>query len=169
MAATLLGLTQALALMKALSLACLLFLASGISNAADFDYGSYKDSSIASAGSNLGIAAEVTWWLDAAHPKFHTVATYTGNSRPITAETKELIRHWEKAMQHKAGTSDMFASEIEVEQDGSRYWLPIQSQLVKPLSEEIHPGQATHLYILLVGAYKQAPVFIVNEFNLAEG
>ena len=146
-----------------------MLLSSVVSYAADFDYGAYKDSSISSAGSDLGIAPGVTWWLDASHPKFHTVATYTGNVRPITSETKQLIERWAKAMQHGPGTVEMFASEIEVQQGGARFWLPVQSQLIEPFQKEIRPGQATHLYILLVGAYKHAPVFIVNEFGLAEG
>ena len=137
--------------------------------AGDFDYGAYAESSIAVAGSNLGIAPGVAWWLDAAHSKFHTVAAYTGKIRPVGAETRELISRWANAMRHAPGTSEMFASEIEVEQEGRRYWLPIQSQLVAPLQREVRAGENAHLYLLLVGAYKQAPVLVVNEFDLAEG
>lgn len=154
--------------MKAVLLVCLFLLTSRVSHAADFDYGAYKDASIAAAGSDLDIAPEVTWWLDAAHPMFHTVATYTGNVRPIARETKGLIDRWAKAMQHGPQISGLFTSEIEVQQGDTRYWLPIQSQLIKPLREEVRAGQAAHFYILLVGAYKQVPVFIVNEFNLSD-
>ena len=138
-------------------------------SAQDFDYSAYKDSSIAAAGSDLGIDPETTWWLDAAHAKFHTIATFTGKFRPVEPGTKSLIDKWAVAMGHDPELAAMFSSEIEVSQDGQLYWLPIQKILVEPLKSEVKPGHETHVYIILIGAYKLAPVFGVSEFNAAEG
>lgn len=155
--------------MKALLLSCLLLIPTATCMAGDFDYGAYQDSSLASVGSNLDISPEITWWLDAAHSKFHTVATFTGQVRPIPDETRGLIDHWAKAMGHGKAIAAMFTSEIEVQQGNEVYWLPIQEQLVGALREEVPAGREVHLYVLLIGAYKLAPVFGVNEFGAAEG
>ena len=155
--------------MRALLLSCLLLVATAPCLAADFDYGAYQDSSLASAGSNLNISPEITWWLDAAHSKFHTVATFTGQVRPIPTETQVLINRWAKAMGHGETTAALFTSEIEVQQGNEVYWLPVQEQLVDALRGEVPAGRQVHLYFLLIGAYKLVPVFGVNEFDAAEG
>ncbi len=137
--------------------------------AQEFDHSAYKESSIAAAGSDLGIDPRVTWWLDAAHAKFHTIATFTGRFRPVQPGTKSLIDQWAVAMNHDPALAAMFSSEVEVSQDGELHWLPIQEVLVEPLKNEVKVGSKAHLYIILIGAYKLQPVFGVSEFNLAEG
>jgi hypothetical protein len=154
--------------MKTLLLLVLLVIAPAALGA-EFDYAAYKDSSIAAAGSNLGIDPRADYWLDAAHARYHTVGAFTGKIRPLQPGTRSLLQKWAKAMGHGQDTAALFASEIEVRQDGVTYWLPIQQMLVEPLQREVAPGSRAHLYILLVGAYEQVPVFAVSEFDAAEG
>ena len=154
--------------MKTLLL-CVLLIFTPAVIADEFDYAAYKDSSIAAASSNLEIDPRANYWLDAAHAKYHTIGIFTGHIRPLQLGRRSLLQYWAKAMGHGPETAAMFVSEIEILQDGSIYWLPIQKVLVEPLQHEVALGSRTHLYILLVGAYEQVPVFTVNEFNAVEG
>lgn len=155
--------------MRVFLLSCLLLTVASTCEATDFDYGAYRDSSLAAAGSDPDISPTYTWWLDASHPKYHSVATFTGHVRSVSPETRELIEHWAKSMGHDLATAAMFTSEIEVRQADKTYWLPIQEALIAPIRREVPAGRSVHLYFLLIGAYKGMPVFGINEFDAVEG
>lgn len=135
----------------------------------DFDYGSYQTTQLDQVATSLDIDPRANYWFDAAHPKYHTTATFTGNTRAVTAEFKTYIEAWAKTMGHPAAYHEMFQSEIEVRQGSLTYWLPIQHQLVAPFIEEVPAGTEVHLYVLLVGALNHVPVFAVSEFNVVGG
>ncbi|HEV2608470.1 MAG TPA: hypothetical protein VGT79_10870 [Xanthomonadaceae bacterium] len=142
-----------------------LLLATQPATSGEFNYAAYKESSISAAGSDLGIDPGADYWLDMGYSKFNTDAIFTGNVRPLQAVTRTLIQKWATAARAGKKTAEMYTSEIEVTQDGTNYWLPIQQALVEPLRHEVKAGTSAHFYVLLVGAHKGVRVFVVNEFN----
>lgn len=135
--------------------------------AGDFDYDSYTTAQLADVSASLEIDPRVNYWFDAAHPKYHTVVTFTGNTRVVSPGVKTYIEKWVKTMGHPVAYYEMFQNEIEVKQGSSTYWLPIQQPLVAPFSREVPANAKVHLYVLLMGALNHVPVFAVSEFNTA--
>lgn len=150
--------------MRSLLLAALLAIAVP-AHGGDFDYGAYRTARLADIAAGLQIDPRVRYWLDAAHPKYHAVAVYTGRTRVISPGVQAFVKQWASAMQHPVATQRMFVREIEVQQGGVTYWMPIQQALVAPLAREVPAGREVHLYLLLMGAYNRVPVFAVNEFD----
>lgn len=103
--------------------------------------------------------------LDAAHPRYRTRATFTGNTRPLSGDVRMLVRLWRQAMQHPPAYDQLFVSEVEVMQDGQRYWMPIQQPLMAPFIAEVHKGHPVTLYVLLLGGIDGMPVLTVSEFQ----
>lgn len=96
--------------------------------------------------------------------------TYTGRSRSISSKRKELIKDW---LIKTYGTNKeyvkLFDTEFLFTEDAVEYWLPIQSQLIQPLKEELKKGEGVILYVAWIGARKESDkidwVFLVNEFE----
>ncbi len=135
----------------------------------EFDYGAYETAQLDKVAAGLEIDPRVNYWFDAAHPKYHTIATFTGNKRVVAAGVKTYIGKWVGTMGHPSAYAEMFQSEIEVTQGSGTYWLPIQQQLVAPFDQEVPAGAEVHLYVLLMGTYNHVPVFAVSEFNVVGG
>lgn len=135
----------------------------------DFDYAAYQTVQLAEVAAGLEIDPRVNYWYDAAHPKYHAMATYSGNMRAVSPEMRTYVEQWVKTMGQPDYYHKMFQSEIEVTQGSSTYWLPIQQPLVAPFGHEVAAGTQVHLYVLLLGAINQVPVFVVSEFNAVGG
>ena len=145
-----------------------LFSIAALAFAADFDYGAYEPAKLADAASGSDVDPRADYWFAADYPRYHTLATFTGKIRPIDPGVKAFIAMWIKATGHPATDGDMFKTQVEIKQDAAVYWLPIQQVLVEPLQKEVTAGGRVNLYVLLMGAYRHAPVFTVNEFDAAE-
>jgi hypothetical protein len=151
--------------MRVLLLLTLLIISAQPSLGGNFNYDSYKTAQLADVVAGMNIDLNVNYWFDAAHPKYHTLATFTGNTRALPPSVKAYIEKWVKTMGHPPTYHEMFQREIEVRQGSSTYWLPIQQQLVAPFAQEVRAGSKVHLYVLLMGAINHTPVFAVSEFN----
>jgi hypothetical protein len=97
--------------------------------------------------------------------------TYTGRSRNIPAKRKELLKDWlitTYGPDSKAYLK-LFDTEVLFTEAGVEYWLPIQSQLIESLNEELKKGEIIFIYVAWVGARKESDkidwVFVVNEFE----
>ena len=130
----------------------------------EFDYASYRASSLPEAAAHLEIDPSADYWLDASTPKYHSVAIFTGRIRPIAQDTKTLMSHWATALPQSSSHMGLFTAEAEMTQGSSIYWMPIQGVLVGPIQTEVPAGTKVHLYLLLLGANKAGPVFVINEF-----
>ncbi|GAA0887155.1 hypothetical protein [Rhodanobacter soli] len=150
--------------MRTAILIVLLALAAPVSGR-DFDYSSYKTVSLADAAAALAVDPRANYWLDAAHPRYHALATFTGKTRKLAPGVKGFIVMWVKAMQHPAEYVDFFKMEVQIRQGTTDYWMPIQDVLVKPFEDQVRPGDQVDLYLLLMGAYEHAPVFAISGFN----
>jgi hypothetical protein len=135
----------------------------------DFDYGAYKTARLADIAADLDIDPRADYWFDAAHSRYHTVATFTGNTRLVSSDVSAFIETWVKSMGHPSAYAEMFQNEIEIRQGSSTYWLPIQQQLVATFLQEVPAGAKVNLYVLLLGALDHKSVFSVSEFNAAGG
>ena len=153
--------------MKRILLLLVLALAT-VASAEDFDQAAYRSADLAevAAMQKEEIGPEsVTYWLDAAHPKYAATVSYTGRSRLIDAGIESLILRWVKAMGHPDRYNEMFKIEVEVRHGLGTYWMPIQDSLVPPWREEMSEGDRAEVQVLLLGAYERAPVFTIAGFE----
>ncbi len=150
--------------MRALLAVLLLATTSFASWGGEFDYASYRSSSLPDAVAQLGVDPRADYWLDASTPKYQAVAVFTGKTRPISPNTKALMSYWATALPESSGHMALFTVEAEMTQDDSTYWMPIQDILLEPLKSEVPAGASVQLYLLLIGATKVGPVFVINEF-----
>ena len=55
--------------------------------------------------------------------------TYAGRFRDISEDTQRLVKAWSQAM-NVPGMLDTFKREVQVREDATEYWLPVQETLV---------------------------------------
>ncbi|MGH9765859.1 MAG: hypothetical protein ACREAB_00375 [Blastocatellia bacterium] len=97
--------------------------------------------------------------------------TYTGQSRSIPQKRKELVKDWVTTTYgaNREEYVKLFDTEFLFIEDSVEYWLPIQSQLIQPLKDELKKGEEVILYVAWIGARKESDkidwVFLVNEFE----
>jgi hypothetical protein len=96
---------------------------------------------------------------------FTTTVTYLGEIRKIIPERSNYIEMWVKTYNMDPGSAKLFDQEILIEEDGKKYWLPIQYVLIPYLKKEVNVNENVILYIRLVGAINNDWVFFVNEFR----
>ena len=150
--------------MKKLFASLLLLFASSVP--AEFNYSSYTPQTI------IGIVAGIDevminsdYFIEGASIKHKVLVKYTGNQREATKKLNTFISYWVKTWGHNPEYLNYFNLELEVEESGKKYWLPIQSSLVEPFEQEVLPEKQVELYIMLLGGYKHHPVFSINEFR----
>ena len=97
---------------------------------------------------------------------------YTGRSRPISPQRKELIWDWLGTIFGREKRDEyvkMWDTEFLFTENLVEYWLPVQSPLVQALQKELEKGDDVTLYLAWVGARKESDkvdwVFFVNEFE----
>jgi hypothetical protein len=134
-------------------------------DAEGFDHSSYSPANLADATTSMEIDPRANYWLDASHPKYESVVTYSGAIRTIDPNVKRLITMWAKAMQHPDSVPDVFNHEVQVTQAGQTYWMPIQDVLLDPWREEMRRDTKATVYLLLMGAYERVPVFTIASFS----
>ena len=133
--------------------------------ASAFDYDAYKPMDLERAAPNLSQRpGGKTYHLDAAHPRYSSIVTFTGNIRPLTDDVRSLVNQWVAAMRHPQSYRELFQFEIEVVQDSRHYWMPIQQQLADAFKEEVAPRSLVKVYVLLLGGIDRTPVFAVSGF-----
>lgn len=132
---------------------------------AEFNYSSYQTETVEKAITNMGIDPEADYFIEAGNFKYNSLVKYTGSHRTTIPETQDFIDKWVKAMGHPIAYTELFTFEVEFEQNGILYWLPIQSTLVEPFAAEVSPQGNVILYIMAAGAVNQKPIFLINEFQ----
>ncbi|MDH5763365.1 MAG: hypothetical protein OEZ51_10310 [Nitrospinota bacterium] len=92
---------------------------------------------------------------------------YLGNQRELDARRGTLIVDmWGKSLRmDREMLARTFQKEIEVEENGRTYWLPIQDALLPPLEKEVGRNGAVELWVVFIGAIEKDMVFLVNEFQ----
>jgi hypothetical protein len=96
---------------------------------------------------------------------FTTTVTYLGNTRKILPERSTFIEMWLKTYSMNPDLAKTFNQEILIDEDGNKYWLPIQHVLIPYLNKEVMASDKVILYVRFAGAINNDCVFLVNEFS----
>jgi len=153
--------------MKLVALSILLLIATSAS-ADDFDYSAYQPTSLAQVIPGAYVDPRADYYFDSALPRYKTVGTFTGKTRPVAPRIGDFIAMWAKTGQLPEAYRDLFNTEVEIEQDSTTYWMPLQQSLVESFRREVAPGEKVTLYLLLMGEYKHSAVFAISGFDSAE-
>ena len=99
-------------------------------------------------------------------------ATYTGESRKISDQRKELISIWLKTFGKPKELLDLLENEYLFVEDKVEYWLPVQKQVASYFKDELKKGDMVTLFVVWLGARKEAKsvdyIFLTNEFEAEE-
>ena len=99
-------------------------------------------------------------------------ATYTGESRKVSDQRKELIAAWLKTIGKPKELLDLFENEYLFVEDKVEYWLPVQKKVASYFKDELKKGDTVTIFVAWLGARKQAKdvdyVFLMNEFEAEE-
>jgi hypothetical protein len=96
---------------------------------------------------------------------FKTTVKYLGKTRIIKQDRSAYIKKLFFSWGMTAEQAKTFDSEILIEENGIKYWLPIQNVLIPHLNKEIKINDNVNLFIVLGGAIKKDWVFLINEFK----
>lgn len=143
----------------------LFLLVSSAASCAGFDYDAYQTAKLSDVAGRLDVKNRPDSWVAPDFPRYHAQAVFTGRMQPIDVRVRAFVRLWIKSTGHPAGDIEMFKTQVEIKQDTVAYWMPIQETLVEQFKKEIPAGRRVDLFLLLMGACRQAPVFVINEFN----
>lgn len=138
----------------------------------DFDPSAYRPLALAKAHSGMCSDPEirpVERVIDARFLKMITVVINQGETREIEAGVSEFVQFWIKSFKLQSTVASLYSQEVRVQEDGRDYWLPIQTQLLKPFRSEVVRGKPVTLYVVFVGCTKNRPVFLITEFEAIEG
>lgn len=154
--------------MKRVTLLLLLLAFTSLGHAGEFNYSSYQTARLSDAASSFELDPESDYMIDAAMRKYHVEATYTGNIRKVDPGLSKYIAGWARAVNVSPGIPAMLNTEVEIRQGSTTLWMPIQDGLVAPFGKEVPAGSKVHVFLLLLGAYNQTPVFIINGFSASQ-
>ena len=98
--------------------------------------------------------------------------TYTGTSRKVSDQRKEVISLWLKTLSKPKEHLDLFENEYLFTEDKVEYWLPVQKQVASYFGEELKKGDTVTVFVAWLGARKDAKsvdhIFLMNEFEAEE-
>ena len=93
------------------------------------------------------------------------LVAYTGQKRAISGSHAEVLRGWIQLAGYPSQTVDLFQSEIQFQEEGIAYWMPVQETLISSFETLISPGDQVWLYVVWIGESKSDLIFIVNAFE----
>jgi len=97
---------------------------------------------------------------------------YTGTSRKVSDQRKELISIWLITLGKPKELLDLFETEYLFTEDKVEYWLPVQKQVASYFGEELKKGDTVTLFVAWLGARREAKsvdyIFLTNEFEAKE-
>ena len=97
---------------------------------------------------------------------------YTGTSRKVSDQRKELISIWLKTLGKPKELLDLFENEYLFTEDKVEYWLPVQKTVASYFGEELKKGDTVTVFVAWLGARKEAKsidyIFLMNEFEAEE-
>jgi hypothetical protein len=126
----------------------------------------YVPATIAVAIERMGNNPDANMNFDAAHSRYVLTVTSLGLRRPLPDAVKNYLSAWVKSFGHPESWAGLFDSEVAVEQNGRRYWLPIQGSLAAAFDDEAKDGVTVNLYVTALGDQMKQPVIVVNAFQV---
>lgn len=96
-------------------------------------------------------------------------AAYTGESRKVSPQRKEVIDFWLGTLGKPKELLDLFENEYLFIENKIEYWLPVQKTVAVYFPKELKKGDVVTLYVAWLGGRYQPGgfdnVFLVNEFE----
>lgn len=94
---------------------------------------------------------------------------YTGESRKVSPQRKEVIDFWLGTFSKPKELLDLYENEYLFTEDGAEYWLPVQKTVAVYFSKELKKGNTVTLFVAWLGGRYEPNgfdhVFLVNEFE----
>ena len=97
--------------------------------------------------------------------------TFTGESRPLPAERKELIELWVGTYGIDERYLKLFENEFLFKEGSDEHWLPVQTPVSKYFDKELRKGDEVEVYVQFVGGKREKGsdktvwIFLMNEFQ----
>ncbi len=89
----------------------------------------------------------------------------TGTVRGLAEPRLSATQAWGRSLRDGASFVRVFTHEIEVETQGVKFWLPWQTSLVTPFTEELGSGGNLKVNVLLAGATQTEVLLLAISFN----
>ena len=97
------------------------------------------------------------------------VVKYTGEHRPLSEGSQQVLRTWAFAIGHDSTFAARFTNEYLFRENGLEYWVPVQSALEHDLVAEYQPSERVALMTRWLGTFhrtgRPAWVFVANGFG----
>lgn len=125
---------------------------------------------VAGDRSDLPDSLKYQFWAVAQYDAMVVDVSYVGGIRPISPRTQQFLDYWLTSLQFDSSYVDLFEEEALFEEDGERYWLPVQVGPLSYMRDELAPGDRIAVYLTFAGAHagRAGPatwVFTVNEYE----
>lgn len=97
---------------------------------------------------------------------------YRGDHRAIDAATATFLIHFQKSIPAAGDFAGQYTEEYRFSEDGSDYWLPVQSSVATFFHKEMKPGDPVDLYVIAAGGVLESDrwkwVLAVEEFDIVK-
>lgn len=83
-------------------------------------------------------------------------AQFTGSSRPISSDHKDLIRTWEKLQNVDRKVTSLYENEFLFKECDKEYWIPMQRKVSENILKEAKVNDMITLFVIHIGGRKAA-------------
>ncbi|GEM_PF-671048 len=95
---------------------------------------------------------------------------YSGKTRPLGESRLNYLKLWLQSTAKKPDFINLYNQEMLFSEEGTEYWLPIQTQLIPYFRKEIAEGRPVDVYLIRMGGQLLPEkdwdwMFIVEEFR----
>lgn len=94
---------------------------------------------------------------------------YTGSSRPVSKDKKNLFKLWQGSVGYDPEILTLLENEYLFKECDKEYWIPVQKQVAAYFPKEMKAGDMITLYLMAVGGLKVTEkwefVYLVNEYQ----
>lgn len=104
------------------------------------------------------------------HLESKVLVTFTGRSKPISAERKTFISIWAEKSGETKTYANLYQREFLYKAGQDEYWLPTQETIIKYFDKELKAGDKMSLYLIRIGARRDSQknidcILLVEEFR----
>lgn len=136
---------------------------------ADFDYNSYRQSSLEARHEYRQVLIDSKVPLDslivAPKPdKVYLTIRYTGKIAKLNTDMQQMFSQWIEVGQGDAQFASLYVNALEIDYQGEPMFIPIQQSLEPYLRNEVKIGDEIQIYALDLAWHKNHPVLVMTEF-----
>ena len=136
---------------------------------ADFDYNSYRQSSLDARHEYRQVLIDSKVPLDtlivAPRPdKVYLTIRYTGKIAKLNADMLQMFQQWVTVGKGDAQFANLYVNALEIEYQGEPMFIPVQQSLEPYLRDEVKVGDEIRIYALDLGWQNNHPALVMTEF-----